>query len=113
MHGRVGTILLAGTVLTADVTVGAHVVTMPHVVFTHDDTAEDFATLCAGVALGGRVSVGARAYLGMNASVRQGIRVGKDATLGMGSVLLTDLPDGECWAGVPAKQLTRTKASSR
>ena len=30
----------------------------------------------------------------MNSSVRQGLRVGRDATLGMGSVLLQDLPAG-------------------
>lgn len=108
-----GSILLANTVLTADVAVGAHVVAMPHVVLTHDDTVEDFATLCAGVALGGRVTVGARAYLGMNASVRQGLRVGEDATLGMGSALLTDLPDGERWAGVPARVLTNEGAVAR
>ena len=108
-----GTILLAGTVLTSDVTVGRHVVAMPNVVLTHDDTVEDYATLCAGVALGGNVHVGRGAYLGMNASVRQGLRIGTDATLGMGSALLRDLPDGERWAGVPARMLTNKWVTAR
>ncbi len=101
----VGAILLANTVLTADVTLGDHVVTMPGAVITHNCVLEDFATLCAGVTLGGAVHVGQRAYLGTNSSVRQGVRVGSDSVLGMGAALLTDLPDAECWAGVPAERL--------
>ena len=72
---------------------------------THDDIIGDYATLCAGVVLGGGVHVGARAYLGMNASVRQDLMVGRDSTLGMGSALVRDLPELQTWAGVPAGPL--------
>lgn len=102
-----GSIVLAGVVLTADVTVGEHVVVMPNATLTHDCVLQDYSTVCAGVALGGSVVVGHGAYVGMNASVRQSVHVGARATLGMGAALLTDQPDGETWAGVPARPLAR------
>ena len=41
----------------------------------------------------------------MNAGVREHVRVGAGATLGMGAALLGDLPAGQVWAGVPARTL--------
>jgi sugar O-acyltransferase (sialic acid O-acetyltransferase NeuD family) len=100
-----GSVILAGTVLTADVIVGRHVVVMPNCTLTHDDIVDDFATLAAGVAVGGVVRIGTEAYLGMNASIRQRVSVGAGATVGMGAVVLEDVPSGQVWAGVPAKEL--------
>jgi sugar O-acyltransferase (sialic acid O-acetyltransferase NeuD family) len=101
-----GSILLAGVTITADAVLGSHVVAMPRVTVTHDCVVGDFATLAAGVSLGGGVRVGRAAYVGMNASVYPGVRIGAGAVVGMGAVVLTDVPDGETWAGVPARRIT-------
>jgi sugar O-acyltransferase (sialic acid O-acetyltransferase NeuD family) len=98
-----GSVLLAQTVLTADVTVGAHVAVMPQVVLTHDDVVEDFVTIASGVRVSGGVRVGAGAYLGTGALIRESLRVGARSIVGMGSVLLRDVPPGEVWAGNPAR----------
>jgi acetyltransferase-like isoleucine patch superfamily enzyme len=78
---------------------------MPNTTITHDDVIEDYATLTSGVALAGGVRIRQGAYLGMNAAVRQGVVVGAAAVVGMGAVVLRDVPDGEKWAGVPARRM--------
>jgi acetyltransferase-like isoleucine patch superfamily enzyme len=78
---------------------------MPQVVLTHDDVVADFATIASGVRLGGGVHVGTGAYLGAGALVREGVSVGAWSQLGLGSLLLEDLPPGEVWIGSPARKL--------
>ncbi|WP_433318558.1 acetyltransferase [Micromonospora chersina] len=103
-----GSVLLAQVALTADVTVGSHVAIMPQSVLTHDDVVHDFATIASGVRLGGGVTVAEGAYLGAGALLRESLTVGAGSLLGMGSVLLDDLPPAEVWAGNPARFLRRT-----
>lgn len=102
-----GSILLRNVTLTASVTLGSHVVAMPSVTFTFDDDVADFATFAAGVSLGGGVRIGRAAYLGMNSSVRERTSVGAYATVGMGAAVLSNVPDGETWVGVPAHEIER------
>ncbi|MRH28177.1 acetyltransferase [Microbacterium sp. SYP-A9085] len=101
----IGGILLDSVVVTADARIGRHVVVMPNCTITHDDVLEDFCTLAAGVALGGAVRVGEAAYLGMNAAVRQGLTIGPESAVGMGAVVIRDVPGHQTWAGVPAREL--------
>ncbi|WP_433532687.1 acetyltransferase [Micromonospora sp. CA-263727] len=100
-----GTVLLAGVVLTADVTVGAHVAVMPQVVLTHDDRVADHVTLASGVRVGGGVVLHTGAYLGAGALIREAVTVGEWSLVGMGSVVVCDVPSGEVWVGSPARRL--------
>ena len=101
----VGAIVLAGTVITTAVSIGQHAVIMPHVTLTHDNVLENFTTIAANVALGGWVRVGERSYLGMCSMVREKIRIGPDAVVGMGAVVIRDVPAGQTVAGNPARNL--------
>jgi sugar O-acyltransferase (sialic acid O-acetyltransferase NeuD family) len=100
-----GCTLLAGCVVTAPQRVGRHVVAMPQVLLTHDDEVGDFVTMAGRVALAGGVRVGEGAYLGAGALVREGLTIGAWSVLGMGSIVLADVPPGEVWVGVPARRL--------
>jgi sugar O-acyltransferase (sialic acid O-acetyltransferase NeuD family) len=100
-----GCVVLATCVATADVQLGRHVVMMPGCILTHDDVVADYATLASGVTLSGGVRVGTDAYLGAGATVREGVRIGVGAVVGMGAVVTRDVPDGQVWAGVPARYL--------
>jgi acetyltransferase-like isoleucine patch superfamily enzyme len=43
----------------------------------------------------------------MGALIKNKVRIGNDVTVGMGAVVLKDIPDGETWAGNPAKRLEK------
>lgn len=61
--------------------------------------------IVAGTVLGGSCEIGDNTFVGMNVSVKQKVSVGKGCTIGAGAVVLQDVPDGETWAGVPAKKI--------
>ncbi|MET7697386.1 acetyltransferase [Streptomyces sp. NPDC005485] len=105
-----GSVLLAHCVLTAAVRVGAHVAVMPHVVLTHDDVVEDYATITSGVRLGGGVRLERGAYVGSGALLREGTTIGAWSQIGMGSSVLGDVPPGEVWVGSPARRLREAGA---
>jgi sugar O-acyltransferase (sialic acid O-acetyltransferase NeuD family) len=107
-----GSVLLAQTVLTAAVTVGSHVAIMPHVILTHDDVVDDFATMASAVCLGGSVHVGRCAYVGAGALVREQRSIGSFALVGMGAVVTRDIPPREVWAGVPARYIREAAAAA-
>jgi sugar O-acyltransferase (sialic acid O-acetyltransferase NeuD family) len=100
-----GSVLLAQTALTAAVTIGAHTAVMPQAVLTHDGVIGNFVTIASGVRLGGGVVIEDGAYLGAGSLLREFVHVGAGALVGMGSVVLGDVPAKQVWAGNPARYL--------
>lgn len=106
-HVGPGSVLLSHVDLTSDVVVGRHVAVMPNTVLTHDVTIDDWATLAAGVRLGGGCHVAEEAYIGSGACLREGLTVGERAMVGMGSVVTRNVPSDRLWFGVPARDVSR------
>ena len=52
-----------------------------------------------------RTIVKKRASIGANATILPGIKIGENAMIGAGSVVLKDVPSNTIWAGNPAKQI--------
>jgi acetyltransferase-like isoleucine patch superfamily enzyme len=75
----------------------------------HDCKLGDFVTLSPGVICCGNTIIQDGAFIGAGSIIKQGNSdkpryIGFQATLGMGSNLLVDLPDGKTFIGNPAKQ---------
>lgn len=54
--------------------------------------------------------IGRNARIGVNCTILPGVRVGKGALIGAGSVVTKDIPDGAVAYGVPARVVRKGKA---
>ena len=68
---------------------------------------EDGTHVCPGVHLGGNVVCEARAYVGIGASVVQGVRIGERAVVGAGAVVIRDVAADTTVVGCPARPVER------
>lgn len=62
-------------------------------------------TFSAGVLVAGWATIGSGACIGSGARIREDLTIGSVALVGMGSVVINDVPPNTTWAGVPACQL--------
>lgn len=100
-----GSVILANCTICANVRVGRHVMMLPNCVVGHDSTLGDYTVMAAGVVVSGNVEVDENCYLGAAVSVRDGLRLGSGALVGMGSVVVADIDPGSIVAGVPARAI--------
>ena len=73
----------------------------------HNANLEDFSYLANKSSIGAYVEVRKGAYIGTNACIRENVCIGEWSLVGMGSVVLKNVKDGETVVGVPAKGLIR------
>ena len=51
------------------------------------------------------------AFIGASSIILKGVRIGKKSIVGAGSVVTRDIPDGEIWAGNPAKFIRKLEVT--
>lgn len=73
----------------------------------HDCVVEDYVNVCPKVSMAGHTVVGRKTFLGIGCTIIDGIRIGREVTVGAGAVVIRDVPDHGAVAGVPAKEIRR------
>lgn len=84
-------------------TIGNRCLIMAGAYIAHDCILDDDVTVCANVSLAGHVRVMRGANIGMGAVVHQWVTIGAYAMIGMGAVVVDDVPPGWTVAGSPAR----------
>lgn len=54
----------------------------------------------AGAVIGGSAEIGDHCFIGINASIKNKVRIGNNVTVGMGCIVLADVPDGLTVKGI-------------
>ena len=103
-----GAILSEQTMVTANASVGRFFHGNIYSYVAHDCVIGDFVTFAPSVKCNGRVHIDDHAYIGTGAMFREGspdapLRIGRGAMVGMGAVVLNDVPPFAVVAGIPAK----------
>lgn len=98
-----GSVVFAGAVIQPDAVLGDHVIVNTASSIDHDCEIGDCVHLAPGVRLAGDVVVERGAFLGIGSAVIPGRRIGAEAIVGAGAVVVRDVAAGATVVGVPAR----------
>lgn len=98
-----GTYVGALSVLSPNARIGRHVLINQRVAIGHDAVLEDFSQACPGAQINGSCKLERGAFVGSNASLSQGRKVGRGGVLGANSTAIIDVAPGATVIGVPAR----------
>lgn len=101
----VGTVVMPGVCINLDTKIGDACIINTHSSIDHDCVLEDGVHVSPHAVLAGGVNVGRAAWLGMSSSIRQLIEIGNGAVVGMGAVVVKNIPAGVTVVGNPAREL--------
>lgn len=93
----------AGAIIQPGAVLGKNCVINTGAIVEHDCVLGDGVVMAPRSVLGGGVKVGAWANICLGACVRDHITIGESAIVGMGAVVVKDVPPGVTVMGVPAK----------
>lgn len=98
-----GSVIMAGAVINIDAVISDGAIVNTASTIDHDCQLGTCVHVSPGANLAGAVEINDRSWIGIGASVRQSISIGKDVVVGAGAVVVRDLPDSVTAVGVPAR----------
>lgn len=105
-----GALISPFVTITSNIRIGRYFHANIASIVEHDCVIGDFVTFAPGAKCNGNVRIEDHAYVGAGAMIRQGrpgapLVIGRGAVIGMGAVVLADVPAGVTVVGNPARPL--------
>jgi sugar O-acyltransferase (sialic acid O-acetyltransferase NeuD family) len=96
-----GTVVFANAVINSFAKIGKACIISTGSIIEHDCKLEDGVHISPNTVSGGTVYIGKKPWVCLGSSIADHIKVGENAVIGAGSVVLNDVPDNVLMAGVP------------
>jgi len=101
-----GVLMAPHSQLSADATLADNCMLMGGAFVGHNTRLDRYVSLATNSVVGANVRVGKAVHIGSNATVREKLTIGDFSLVGMGSVVLKDVPPCSIVAGNPARVIT-------
>lgn len=104
-----GVMVLANATINSEANVGEHAIVNTGSIIEHDCQIGPYCHIAPGSKLGGGVRVGEGTLVGIGSTVLPRVTIGAWCTIGAGTVVLNDVPDGSVVVGVPGRVIKEVK----
>lgn len=102
-----GVVVTGFCIVASQAVLGHNVILNVQSIVGHDIRIGAHSVLSSMVNVGGASTLGLRCYIGMGVQIIQGVSIGCDVIVGMGSVVHASLPDEIIALGNPARPMRR------
>ena len=100
-----GIVIAAGALVCAHVQIGDYAILNTGCIVDHESMIGMATHICPGVRLAGHVVAESGAFVGIGATVVQNVRIGFEAIVGAGAVVVGDVEPMTTVVGVPARAI--------
>ena len=87
-----GTIVMHHALVNAGARVGRNCIINSKAIIEHDAVIEDHCHISTGAVVNGGVKIGSGSFLGSNAVCKEYIKIGENAVIGCGTVIVKNIP---------------------
>lgn len=98
-----GVCVMPNAVINANAIIKEGTIINSGAIVEHECVISEYAHICPRVALAGNCFVGSCAWVGIGSCAIQGIKIGENAMIGAGSVIVRDIPENSKAYGNPAR----------
>lgn len=109
---RAGAVIMANASVQTLAHIGLHCIVNTGAIIEHDVSLCDYSHAAPNSAIGGGAIIGSNCFIGLGASIRDHIWIGKESMVGMGAVVTQKSPEYSYLVGCPAEQSRQTKSAA-